>query len=377
MASTYRNILVINLMHIGDLMLVTPVLRTLRANYPGARLTLLADKKLRDLVEFNPHIDECMLIDKKGEDNHPGSFFRFILAVRRKKFDLVVNLHRNERASALAAFSGAGRIVGYAKPGFSLFFDEVLPNKKPVMHQIHSHFEVLTKACGVTKIDDGGLEMTIPPGMDEEASRLWAESFPEGKKVVAFNIGASWETKRWLDGYFAECADRLLERGYGIAFFGGPTDTEIVEHCIAQMKHKDDNAVKVFTGKVSLGVLAGLLRRSALFLTTDSGPMHVGVAMNVPVVTMFGSSPVPGFYPYDAKDVLIKTPEPCHPCGIHVCPKKGEDYMACMKKIPVDTVMRYVDELLEEYGGSTGAWPPHYGRYECRVIDLAKKEQKT
>ena len=75
MAADYKNILVINLMHIGDLMLVTPVLRTLRANYPSARLTLLADKKLRDLVEFNPHIDECMLIDKKGKDDHFGSFF--------------------------------------------------------------------------------------------------------------------------------------------------------------------------------------------------------------------------------------------------------------------------------------------------------------
>ncbi len=377
MAADYKNILVINLMHIGDLMLVTPVLRTLRANYPSARLTLLADKKLRDLVEFNPHIDECMLIDKKGADDHFSSFFRFILGVRKKNFDLVINLHRNERASAIAAFSGAKRIVGYAKPGFSLFFDEVLPNKKAIMHQIHSHFEVLTKACGVTRIDDGGLEMEIPPGMDDEAARLWSENFSETKKVVAFNIGASWPTKRWLDEYFAECADRLVDRGYGVAFFGGPMDEEMVRDCLAKMKHKDSDAVRVFTGKLSLGVLAGMLRRSALFLTTDSGPMHVGVAMNMPIVTMFGSSPVPGFYPYDAKDVLVKTPEPCHPCGIHICPKKGDDNMACMKKIPADVVMRYVDKLLNEYGDCVGEWPSHYGKYECRVIDLAEKGREA
>lgn len=377
MAADYKNILVINLMHIGDLMLVTPVLRTLRANYPSARLTLLADKKLRDLVEFNPHIDECMLIDKKGADDHFSSFFRFILSVRKNNFDLVINLHRNERASAIAAFSGAKRIVGYAKPGFSLFFDEVLPNKKAIMHQIHSHFEVLTKACGVTRIDDGGLEMEIPPGMDDEAARLWSENFSETKKVVAFNIGASWPTKRWLDKYFAECADRLVDRGYGVAFFGGPMDEEMVRDCLAKMKHKDSDAVRVFTGKLSLGVLAGMLRRSALFLTTDSGPMHVGVAMNMPIVTMFGSSPVPGFYPYDAKDVLVKTPEPCHPCGIHICPKKGDDNMACMKKIPADVVMRYVDKLLNEYGDCVGEWPSHYGKYECRVIDLAEKGREA
>ena len=71
--------------------------------------------------------------------------------------------------------------------------------------------------------------------------------------------------------------------------------------------------------------------------------------------------------------ILVKTPEPCHPCGIHICPKQGAENMACMKKIPVDVVMRYVDELLEEYGDSVGAWPPHYGEYACRVIDLAEK----
>ena len=88
-----------------------------------------------------------------------------------------------------------------------------------------------------------------------------------------------------------------------------------------------------------------------------------------------GASPVPGFYPYDAKDVLVKTPEPCHPCGIHICPKKGDDNMACMKKIPVDVVMRYVDELLDEYGDAVGAWPEHYGASACRGIDVEKEAE--
>lgn len=373
---TYTNILVINLMHIGDLMLVTPVLRTLRANYPEARLTLLADKKLADLVAYNPYLDECLFIDKKGGDNHPLAFLKFILRVRKKRFDLVINLHRNERASAIAAFSGAKRIVGYAKPGFSLFFDKVLPNKKAVMHQIHSHFEVLTKAAGVTKIDDGGLEMVLPPGTKEAAERLWRAHFSPADRVIAFNIGASWETKRWLDSYFAECADAFIRRGYKIAFFGGPMDTALVDACVAQMTERSSGAVVIFTGQVSLGVLAALLRRCVLFLTTDSGPMHVGVAMNVPIVTMFGASPVPGFYPYDAKDVLIKTPEPCHPCGIHHCPKEGEDYMGCMKHIPPAVVMKYADELLRAYEDEVGQIPRVYGQYQCKVVELQMDEGK-
>ena len=368
----YKNILVINLMHIGDLMLVTPVLRTLRTNYPRARISLLADKKLADLVQYNRHIDECLLIDKKGRDDSLPSFIKYIWGIRKKKFDLVINLHRNERASAIAAFSGADRIVGYAKPGFALLFDKVLPNLKAVKHQIHSHFDVLEQAVGIDRIDDGGLEMWLPEAAVRSADKIWQENFAPDKKVVAFNIGASWKTKRWIDTYFARCADELLANGYGVAFFGGPMDTELVEACIAQMKHRDSSDIKVFTGKVSLGELGALLKKCALFLTTDSGPMHVGVSQNVPVVTMFGASPVPGFYPYDARDVLIKTPEPCHPCGIHECPKKGEDNMACMKKITVAIVMKYVWELLGKYENQAGKMPREYGKYACRVIDMAK-----
>ena len=380
-------ILVINLMHLGDLMLVTPVLTTLRKNFPTAHLALLADKKLGDLVQLNKNLDECILIDKKGVDDHLPSFVKFIFKIREKNFDLVINLHRNERASALAAFSGAKKIVGYSKPGFSLLFDEVLPNPSiarnikhgfkteylpGTQHQVHSHFDVLREACGVEKIFDNGLEMWISDETSREAEKIFRENFGD-KKVVAFNIGASWLTKRWLDSYFAECADILIERDYGVAFLGGPMDREIVSGCVEKMRCKDSDRLKIFTGDFSLAMVAGFLDNCVLFLTTDSGPMHIGVARNIPIVTMFGASPVPGFYPYDAKDILIKAPEPCHPCGKHTCPKSGDDNLACMKKIPVAVVMKYVFDLLKTYGEPAKKIPRVHGAYQCRVIDLAKE----
>ena len=381
-------ILVINLMHLGDLMLVTPALTTLRKNFPTAHLALLADKKLADLVQLNKNLDDCILIDKKGVDDHLPSFIKLIFKIRAEKFDLVINLHRNERASALAAFSGAKKIVGYSKPGFSLLFDKVLPNPSiarhikhgfkveylpGTQHQVHSHFDVLREACGVEKIFDNGLEMWISDETSREAEKIFRDNFGD-KKVIAFNIGASWLTKRWLDSYFAECADILIERGYGIAFLGGTMDKEIVLSCVEKMRHKDSECLKIFTGEFSLAILAGFLDNCVLFLTTDSGPMHIGVARNIPIVTMFGASPVPGFYPYDAKDILIRTPEPCHPCGKHICPKNGDDNLACMKKIPVDIVMKYVFELLETYNEPAKKIPRVHGKYQCRVIDLGISE---
>jgi len=378
----YNNILVINLMHIGDLMLVTPILRTLRENFPEAKLTLLTDRILGDLVRYNENLTECLLIDKKGKDNNLWNFAKFIFMLRDKKYDLVINLHRNERASALAAFSGAAKIIGYAKPFFSLFFTQVMPNLKAYKHQIHSHFDVLREGGITSRMIDKGLEMTVPPDAERRIAKHWREYFSPGERVVALNIGASWLTKRWIDDYFAVCADKLIELGYTVIFLGGSMDINLVRDCAKKMKyrppvaaaniHSRDSRLRIYTGKLSLGEVAAVLRRCSLFITTDSGPMHIGVAMNVPIVTMFGSSPVPGFYPYDAKDVLIKTPEACHPCGKHQCPKSGDDHMACMKKIDAGIVMRYAEELLEKYHGEPAyKLPPHYGEYECRVIDLA------
>ncbi|SHK55720.1 heptosyltransferase-2 [Selenomonas ruminantium] len=390
----YQNILVINLMQIGDLMLTTPVLGALRKAYPQARLTLLADTRWRDLVECNPHVDRCLFMDKKGADKGWRSLWCFIGKVRAEKFDLVINLHRNERASAVAAFSGAKKIVGYSKPLFALFFDQTLQNPSIAHHvgwgplgmfpphkyvpgwehQVHAHLQVLRETLGIEPFD-GGLEMVLSEENQQKADRLWQEHFAPEDKVIAFNIGASWETKRWLDRYFAECADRLVEQGYKIAFFGGPMDKSIVEKCIGQMVHKDSSCLHIFTGQVSLAVLAGLLRHCSLMLTTDSGPMHIGVAMNLPVITMFGASPVPGFYPYDGRSVLLKSPEKCHPCGIHKCPREGAENLACMKKIPVPVVMHFVEDLLAEYQGQPAyKLPLHTGNYQCRVIELTKGE---
>lgn len=356
-------------MHLGDLMLGTPVLAALRQQYPAARITLLADKKLADVVVMNEHLDECLLIDKKGADGGILGILRYAMRLRKNHYDLVINLHRNERSSALAALSGGRRIVGYAKPGFSLAFDHVSPSQNQVMHEVHSHYAALRAAGVIDEIADAGLEMWLTPAAEEEAARLWAAHFAPEDRVIALNIGASWLTKRWVDEYFAEVADTYLTRGYHIAVMGGPMDVEIVERCRAQMRDRDNERLHIFTGKVSLGVLAGLLRRCILFITTDSGPMHVGVAMHVPVLCMFGASPIPGFYPYDARSISVRAPVPCHPCRIHECPLTGEEHMKCMKGMPPALILQYADQMLAENGERPACELVRPTAFETRVVE--------
>ena len=337
----YNRILVINLMHIGDLLLVTPVLRTLRTNFPEAHIALLADAKLADLVRLNQNIDELITIDKKGYHDKLTNYISFIGEIRQKKFDLVINLHKNERASFIAALSGAKKIVGYSTFGPGLLFSKVIENRKRMKHQVEAHFDVLRETLGITSIDDRGIEMWLDEEAEASAAAIWSQVFPlkspaSPSPVIGLNIGASWPTKRWPKEYFAELADRLVDHGFAIAYFGGPMDVDIVDQAISLMKHRDHPQVVKLTGKVTLMELAALLKKCRVFVTNDSGPMHIATAMRVPLVSMFGASPVQGFWPYNNISVVIKTPLPCHPCYKHSCKLGG---LECMYNISVDEVL--------------------------------------
>jgi len=118
----YKNILVINLMYIGDLLFMTPLLRTLRTSFPDSHIAMLADEKNTGVIKYNPHLSEIIGIDKKGYHNKLPNYLRLIADIRKRKFDLVINLHANERASAIAAFSGAKKIVGFSAKGLGIIF---------------------------------------------------------------------------------------------------------------------------------------------------------------------------------------------------------------------------------------------------------------
>lgn len=367
-------ILVINLMHIGDLMLMTPLLSTIRREFKDAEIDLLVDRKLKDLVSENPNIDRLLTLDKKGVDNKPLNFLRFLKQIRKMKFDLTINCHRNERASAIAAFSGAKRIVGYSKPFFSLFFESAINNEavahhigkgpfglfgekkyKPGwVHQVKSYGDILEKCLKVKVTQTEPLFMQPYKKAIENINKLYKAKFNPEKKIIALNIGASWETKRWIFKYFAEVADELVKAGYTIVFLGADTDRNFVRETVSLMKtdkEEQKNSVVILTGKLTLAEVAAFLSHASLLITTDSGPMHIGVAMNVPIVTMFGASPVPGFYPYTDKAILIAAKTPCHPCGNHICPKT-EDNFACMKNIKPSDVLQAAFELLEKYNAN-------------------------
>lgn len=326
----YKNILIINLMYIGDLLFTTPLLHVLRRQFSESEIAMLADEKNAWVLKYNPNISELIGIDKKGYHNKLPNYIKLIRSIRQRKFDLVINLHANERASAIAAFSGAKEIVGFSSFGLGVMFTKLAKECTDV-HQADAYLEVL-RTIGVKDFSNNGLEIWTDQASQIKADSLWPEAFA-GIKVIGLNTGGSWPTKRWTQDGFAELADKLLENGYGIVFFGGPMDKGDVAAIIAKMVNRDNSLLKVFTGETSLLEMAALVKRCEALVSGDSGPMHIAVAQKVPVISIFGPSNIVRYNPYKQQDAVLKSNQSCLGCGEHYC-----DHHRCMTDITADDV---------------------------------------
>ena len=334
----YNKILIINLMYIGDLLFTTPLLRSIRTQFPTAHIAMLADKKNTAVIQHNKNLSEIIAIDKKGYHNKLSNYLGLIRDIRHSKFDLVINLHPNERASAIAAFSGGKKIIGFSAKGFGLFFDKLIKERKDI-HQADAYLEVLHR-MGIKTDNHQGLEMWVDDATQQRADDMWDQTFT--KKVIGLNTGGSWPTKRWTKKGFAELADALLDKGYGVAFFGGPMDTGDVEEVLALMKYKDREELGFFTGKTTLLEMAALVKKCTALVTGDSGPMHIAVSQKVPIIAIFGPSDANRYAPYGQEESVIRIGCPCQPCGQHSC----EIGHICMEQVTVEMVLKKLSKTI-------------------------------
>ncbi len=327
-----KRIIVTFLMHLGDLILTTPFLYVLRRAAPGAHITYLVDEKLADVVRHNPNIDEVWTIDKKGKDNNISGLLAMSGRISRGEFDVLINLHPNERCSFIDAFARVPMKVGASHFLFRTCFSPYIRLNRTI-HAVDMYLDVLTK-MGVKNLKNNGLEFY--PGEEEKASveEFWRSAdVKQEDKLVGFNIGSAVVTKRWAPERFAQVADNLAGEGYRTVFFGGSVDTGMVQEATKLMKSRPIIA----TGKFTLGQLAAAMGRCALIITNDSGPMHVAISRKVPIVAMYGPSHTDLYGPYTKQATVVRAIPPCEGCRKrmrHRC-----DDMRCMRDLTVDQVL--------------------------------------
>lgn len=335
--SDIKKILIRSVNWIGDAMLTTPAISALRKNFPETRISVLAKPYVGEIFKGNPDIDEIISYEGSGIRQK----LRLIKELRKKGFDLAVLFQNAFEAAIIALLSGIPRRLGYSTDGRGFLLRPSVPIKAETLnrHQVDYYLGLLSEAG--LKTDRGPLVLRL-----NERERFWAVYFlkkngwNEGEKLAGINPGATYgSAKRWYPERFAALADRILKEGVKVIIFGGPSETSIVE----EIKNRMVSIPILVAGSTSIRELASLIERCSVFVSNDTGPMHMAAALKVPVVALFGSTDPNATAPLGEGHRVIQKEVECGPCFLRECPKD----FRCMDLITVDEVLYTVKEVLK------------------------------
>jgi len=334
-----KNILVIKLRYIGDVLLATPVLRTLRDRFPPARLTMAVNEGTEDVLKWNPDLDEVLVVARGGLVQQ----IRFLGEVRRRRFDCVIDLTDGDRSAMLSRLSGAPVRIGFneERRWRGLLYTSVAQTRSDAIHRMERDLEAVRIL---------GIEPKVSPLVlhtshqdEEDAARLLGEAglgADSPRPLVMFHPGARYWFKAWPAERFATLADRLTD-AYGCrVLVGGDANDREVAHAIHARAR---SAPALLAGHTTLLQFAAVLKRCALFVGNDNGPMHMAAALGTPVVGLFGPSDPSVWGPRGRKVEVLYKGLDCRRCFHPTCTRGDQN---CMRLITVDEVFTAAGCLL-------------------------------
>ena len=322
----FSNILVRATNWVGDAVMSLPALRAIRERFSTARISVLAKPWVADLYGRESFIDK--IIFYSGE-----SPWRTGHDLRVRKFDCAILLQNAFEAAWIAWLARIPTRIGYKRDGRQLLLTRAVNVPKPgeiPRHERFYYLELLRRA---------GLIDVLP---ESEAIRLsGGGAIPIGGRVIGVSPGAAYGTaKRWLPERFAEAAGELAKaRGASIALFGSKTERELCEEVARQL---NGHQVTNYAGQTTLSQFIDLASGCELFLTNDSGSMHIASALGVPTVAIFGATDDTTTGPTGRNARVVRHPVDCSPCLLRECPIDHR----CMTGVSVERVVREGLELL-------------------------------
>jgi heptosyltransferase I len=367
----FKKILLIKLSAIGDVVHTIPTLNKLRRRYPGARIDWLVTPAIAELLRHNPAISNVIEFSR-AEWSAPWtpapyvSAARLIATLRAAEYDLVIDLQGQLRSAVFAFTSGAPIRIGFDKPsadvwnrlsrripdeakkhawrgareGAWLAYTDFIDLPTLDMHPVDRYLRI----GAMLGLDDGGADFSFPIPQ-EAAVRIEGllDYYDIGKaKVAVIAPGTNWETKQWRPGGFAEVARHLMQNGFAVVLIG--SDRE--RGTCAEVAKLAPGAINL-AGETSLSELAALIARAALCVSNDSGPMHLAVALNRPVISVFGPTDPVWAGPYRRSDSVLRADLPCSPCYLRrlsECP----NHHACMERVSAGDAIKRVQSLAEK-----------------------------
>ncbi len=340
----YERILVRATNWVGDAVMSLPALRALREKFPSAKISILAKPWVADLYGREPFCDE-MIPYTAGDLQSKWAAGR---ALAPRGFDCAILLQNAFEAAAVAFAARIPERIGYARDGRSFLLTRAIsvPRKGEIPPHERFYYLELLRRAGI--IDELPASDSIRLEGAAAAKQAGAARFQElglGDSVIGISPGAAYgSAKRWLPDRFAETAIRVAgELNASVAIFGSKSERELCDQVCAEISAGIAVPVRNFAGETSLGEFIELAAACRVYLTNDSGAMHIASALGVPTVAIFGATNHVTTGPTGPLARIVRQDVECSPCLKRECPIDHR----CMTRVPAGRVAEIALELLK------------------------------
>ncbi|MCK9572133.1 MAG: lipopolysaccharide heptosyltransferase II [Candidatus Omnitrophica bacterium] len=338
----FKRILVCRTDRLGDVLLSTPVISALRRQYPNAYIAMLVSGGVKEALEANQDLDRLFILDKGAKDRSLAESFSLIGEIKKEKFDLAIILHPTIRVHLIVFLAGVTKRLGYSRKAPFLLTDRIAHLKQEGSKHESEYALDMVRYLGILPVDKK-LTFEVAPKFEKYIEQLFhQEGLAAEDKLLAIHPAASCASKIWPAERFALVADKLADRyGFKVLIFASAKDKKIAQAVQENMRHQPIN----LAGKTSVGELAAAIKRCQLFISNDSGPVHLACALGVPVIVIFGRKQ-PGLSPrrwgpLGIKDKILHGQANCDICLAHNC----KNDFACLKSIGVEDVLKAAEQI--------------------------------
>ena len=335
-----KRILIFDVNWLGDVLFSSATIRNIRRNYPDSYIACVIPSRCYPILKGNPYLDEVIIFDE--HDRHKGMLAKlnFVNLLKKKEFDSVFLLHRSFSRALICRLAGIQERIGhYTKKRAFLLTKKIIPPKKDSLHRIDYYLDVIEKAG--LRVEDRYLDFFFSPEDEEQVDNFLKKNLIKaGDFVVAINPGGNWMPKRWPPDYWAHLADALISQARAkVIITGSISDLLLAGQIKNAMKQTPLIACGVFNIK-QLGVLA---KKVELFISSDTGPLHIANAVGAKkIIAIFGPTSPNITGPYPATNAIVLQKDtgcqiPCYKvnCADNRCMRAvtPEDVLAEVKKI--------------------------------------------
>ncbi|MBN2010375.1 lipopolysaccharide heptosyltransferase II [candidate division KSB1 bacterium] len=339
-AENIKRIVIVHTAFIGDIILATPLFEAVHQSCPNATIDFLCTPAAANIVETNPYINRIITYDKHDKQKGLFQLLKLVFQLRKENYDIAFVPHRSFRSAMLIWLTRIPLRIGFNTSEGRMLFTHLV-NYQKNSHEVERNFAFLT-------VLNSPIHYTTPvilPNTDDaELVTKWLseQPFSQENTCIAIAPGSVWQTKRWPPEKFIRVIEMLhnLRPTLQFILIGGEKDEALCDFIQERVEFPLVNAAALFTLRQS----AELLKKCTLLLTNDSAPTHLGVAVKIPVITLFGPTiPEFGFAPYGKGNQIVEIPDLyCRPCGIHggkICPEK---HFRCMMDIEPELVVQKI-----------------------------------